>query len=60
MKKTAVLGALFNIPVHPYQTEEAVVKKNENFSTLLLARGVPQQSIHYASQTCREVFDMRK
>ncbi|MFY9116528.1 MAG: peptidoglycan DD-metalloendopeptidase family protein [Bacteroidales bacterium] len=59
-EKTAVLGALFNIPVHPYQTEEAVVKKNENFSTLLLARGVPQQSIHYASQTCREVFDMRK
>lgn len=59
-EKTATFCTLFEIPVHPYQTEEAVVKRNESFSTLLLGRGIGQPKIYQIAQTGRGVFDMRK
>jgi murein DD-endopeptidase MepM/ murein hydrolase activator NlpD len=51
---------LFNLPLIGYETENDVVRRNENFADILQRRGIDYAVIFAISRDFREVFDMRK
>ncbi|HPX79446.1 MAG TPA: peptidoglycan DD-metalloendopeptidase family protein [Bacteroidales bacterium] len=51
---------LFELPLYGYVEEGGVVKKNENFSTLLQSKGIGQRTIFLVSEAAKEIFDMRR